>query len=105
MPKANINGINIYYETHGQRKPLVLLHHGIGSIKMWKKLLPGFAAEYQVILYDRRGFGISDKGEDFRSYYRSDQYISNSVSELSVLLEYLDIKDKCIFSVNVRVEL
>ena len=94
MPKATINGVNIYYEVHGQGDPLVLLHHGTGSIKMWEELLPGFAAEYKVISYDRRGFGNSDKGENFRDYYRSEQYILNSIKELSLLLDYLDIKEK-----------
>lgn len=93
MPKANISGVNIYYEVHGQGQPLVLVHHGTGSTKMWEHLLPGFADKYKVILYDRRGFGRSDK-EDFRNYYKSEQYTTNSVRELSILLEYLDIKSK-----------
>lgn len=94
MPKVNINGVNIYYEVHGQGEPLVLLHHGIGCTEMWGEVLPGFAASYKVILYDRRGFGRSDKGENFRDYYLSEQYNQNSVTELSSLLKYLDIKDK-----------
>jgi pimeloyl-ACP methyl ester carboxylesterase len=93
MPKVNIAGVNIYYEVHGQGEPLVLVHHGTGSTKMWEHLLPGFVDKYKVILYDRKGFGRSDK-EDFRNYYKSDQYTTNSVSELSALLEYLEIKDK-----------
>ena len=93
MPKANINGIDIYYEVHGQGEPLVLVHHGTGSTKMWEHLLPGFAEKYQVIMYDRIGFGRSDK-TDFPNYYKSEQYTTNSVRELSALLEYLDIKGK-----------
>jgi len=93
MPVANIAGVDIYYEVHGQGEPLVLVHHGTGSTKMWEHLLPGFADKYRVILYDRRGFGWSDK-EGFRDYYKSAQYTTNSVRELSILLEYLDIKDK-----------
>jgi pimeloyl-ACP methyl ester carboxylesterase len=98
MPRVSITGINTYYEVHGhevhgQGKPLVLVHHGLGSTKMWEKLLPAAAASYRVILYDRRGFGRSDPGENFRDYYLSEQYIQNSVTELSALLEYLHIKD------------
>lgn len=94
MPKVNINGVNIYYEVHGQGEPLILLHHGFGSTKMWEDLLPGFAARYKVVSYDRRGFGESDEGEHFQDYYRSEQYNENSVKELSILLEYLNIKDE-----------
>jgi pimeloyl-ACP methyl ester carboxylesterase len=92
MPKVNINGIDIYYEVHGQGQPLILLHHGFGCTKIWEDLLPKFAAKYKVVSYDRRGFGDSDKGEDFWDYYRSEQYNRNSVEELSILLEHLNIK-------------
>jgi len=57
-------------------------------------LLGGFTARYKVISYDRRGFGRSEKGENFRDYYRSEQYTQNSVRELSILLEHLHIKDR-----------
>ena len=74
MPKVKIDGADIYYEVHGQGEPLLLLHHGMGCTKMWEKLLPGLAEKYKVIVYDRRGFGGSDKGDNFRDYYRSKQY-------------------------------
>jgi pimeloyl-ACP methyl ester carboxylesterase len=93
MPKININEVDIYYEIHGEGDPLVLMHHGMGSSRMWEPFLPGFTDKYRVIVYDRRGFGESGK-ENFRDYYRSDDYIPNSVSELSLLLERLDIKEK-----------
>lgn len=94
MPNTNINGVDIYYEVHGRGEPLVLIHHGLGSIKMWEKLLPAFAERYRVILYDRRGFGQSEKGYGFDKYYLSDQYSDNSVKELAALLEFLDIDEK-----------
>ncbi len=28
---AKVNGINLYYETHGAGQPLILLHGGLGS--------------------------------------------------------------------------
>ena len=92
MAQVSIKGVNIYYEVHGQGEPLILLHHGFGCTKMWEDLIPAFATRYRVISYDRRGFGESDRGENFPDYYRSDQYIQNSLEELSILLEYLDIK-------------
>ncbi|HWO45126.1 MAG TPA: alpha/beta hydrolase, partial [Methylomirabilota bacterium] len=27
---AQVNGINLYYETHGSGRPLILLHGGLG---------------------------------------------------------------------------
>jgi pimeloyl-ACP methyl ester carboxylesterase len=93
LPIASIAGVNIYYEIHGHGEPLLLVHHGTGSTRMWEHLLPGFADKYKVILYDRKGFGRSDK-EGFPDYYMSDQYTTDSVKELSAFLQYLNIKDK-----------
>lgn len=28
---ADVNGINLYYETHGAGRPMILLHGGLGS--------------------------------------------------------------------------
>ncbi|MEA2161675.1 MAG: hypothetical protein QOD66_4055 [Solirubrobacteraceae bacterium] len=32
MPHAAVNGLNMYYEVHGDGSPLLLLHGGLGSI-------------------------------------------------------------------------
>ncbi|WP_306210338.1 alpha/beta fold hydrolase [Actinoplanes sp. RD1] len=54
---AEINGLNLYYETHGTGRPLVLLHGGLGSGEMFAPVLPAFAAGHQVILPDLQGHG------------------------------------------------
>ena len=54
---AEVNGINLYYETHGSGRPLVLLHGGLGSGEMFGPVLPALAAERQVILADLQGHG------------------------------------------------
>ncbi len=54
---ADVNGINLYYETHGSGRPLVLLHGGLGSGEMFGPVLPALAANHQVILVDLQGHG------------------------------------------------
>jgi pimeloyl-ACP methyl ester carboxylesterase len=54
---ANVNGINLYYETHGSGRPLVLLHGGLGSGEMFGPILPTLAAGHQVIAVDLQGHG------------------------------------------------
>jgi len=40
--------------------PVVLLHHGLGSVQAWKENIPALAAAgYRVIAYDRWGYGKS----------------------------------------------
>jgi pimeloyl-ACP methyl ester carboxylesterase len=54
---ADVNGINLYYETHGEGSPLVLLHGGLGSGEMFGAILPALTARHQVILVDLQGHG------------------------------------------------
>lgn len=51
------NGVNYYYEIHGQGEPLLLLHGGLGSIGMFAPTLPSLAADRQVIAVDLHGHG------------------------------------------------
>ncbi|MFG2054289.1 alpha/beta fold hydrolase [Micromonospora sp. NPDC048930] len=54
---AEVNGINLYYETHGAGHPMVLLHGGLGSGEMFAPILPALADHHQVILVDLQGHG------------------------------------------------
>jgi pimeloyl-ACP methyl ester carboxylesterase len=54
---ADVNGINLYYETHGEGSPLVLLHGGLGSGEMFGAILPALTAKHQIILVDLQGHG------------------------------------------------
>ena len=54
---AAVNGINLYYETHGSGRPMILLHGGLGSGEMFGPTLPALAANHQVIVVDLQGHG------------------------------------------------
>ncbi|MBI5030604.1 MAG: alpha/beta hydrolase [Chloroflexi bacterium] len=61
MPHVNANGINIAYEITGTGHPLVFIT-GVGYGKwFWHKVIPGLAEKFQVITFDNRGAGDSDK--------------------------------------------
>jgi pimeloyl-ACP methyl ester carboxylesterase len=61
MPKVHSNGIEIYYESSGSGQPLVLIA-GLGyGLWQWHKVVPGLAKHFQVITFDNRGAGQSDK--------------------------------------------
>lgn len=54
---------HLYIETHGpdDGHPIILLHHGLGSTRSWRKQVPALAkAGYRVIVYDRWGYGKSE---------------------------------------------
>lgn len=93
MPFAEIRGKNVYYEVHGEGEPILLLHHGFSSGRMWDGIYPGLVgAGYKVVLYDRRGYGQSEPGNDFEEFYVSDRYCPESVEELAALCDRLDIR-------------
>ena len=58
---VKVNGIDLYYEVHGSGEP-VLLIEGLGySSWMWYKQIPALSRKYQVVLFDNRGAGNTDK--------------------------------------------
>jgi pimeloyl-ACP methyl ester carboxylesterase len=54
---ADINGLHLYYETHGSGRPLILLHGGLGSGEMYGPILPALTKDHRVILPDLQGHG------------------------------------------------
>jgi pimeloyl-ACP methyl ester carboxylesterase len=58
-----VNGVNYYYEIHGQGEPLLLLHGGLGSIDMFGPVLAKLAETRQVIGVDLHGHGRTDLGD------------------------------------------
>jgi pimeloyl-ACP methyl ester carboxylesterase len=54
---AEVNGINLYFETHGAGRPLILLHGGLGSGEMFGPILATLSERHQVIAVDLQGHG------------------------------------------------
>jgi pimeloyl-ACP methyl ester carboxylesterase len=54
---AAVNGINLYYETHGSGHPMILLHGGLASSEMFGPIMPILADHHQVIAVDMQGHG------------------------------------------------
>jgi pimeloyl-ACP methyl ester carboxylesterase len=63
MPKMQTNGINTYYEIHGSGEPVILIG-GLGAdIFLWFRQVPELSKQFQVVAFDTRGAGESDKPE------------------------------------------
>lgn len=60
--RIEANGVNYYYEIHGQGEPLLLLHGGLGSIDMFRPVLPILAEGRQVVAVDLHGHGRTPLG-------------------------------------------
>ena len=57
------NGLNYYYEIHGEGEPLLLLHGGLGNTGMFEPGLPQLAQGRCVIAVDLHGHGRTALGE------------------------------------------
>jgi len=60
---ASVNGIQLWHETHGEGKPLVLLHGGFGSVGMFGPNVDALASGRQVVGVDLQGHGHSPIGD------------------------------------------
>lgn len=85
--RENSGNVELYYEDHGQGRPVVLIHGFPLSGHSWEKqLLVLLGAGYRVVTYDRRGFGDSSRptsGYDYDTF----------AADLKVLMEELDLRD------------
>ena len=90
MPKVKANGIGLYYETHGRGEPLLLIA-GLGATgEIWDIQVPLLAREFQVITFDNRGAGRSDKPQEPYS-------IAMFADDTAGLMDALDIDTAFIY--------
>ena len=92
MAFLELVGRQVYFEQHGEGPLVILLHHGFGSSEMWRGVLPHLVmAGYRVVTYDRRCYGQSEQGEDYREFYFSEGFRDAAVAELTGLMAALEL--------------
>ncbi|MBI5117322.1 alpha/beta fold hydrolase [Candidatus Poribacteria bacterium] len=83
MPTKFVNGVNIYYEIHGKGEPLALFMGLGGNIALWDvELIEAFGRKFQVIIFDNRGTGRSDKPDE---QYTIELFADDSAALLGAL--------------------
>ena len=87
MPKALIDGVAIYYESHGEGFPLVWSHEFAGDYRSWDDQVRFFSRRYRVITYNARGYPPSDVPDDQDAYSQE-----RSVEDLKGLLDHLGVE-------------
>ena len=85
MPKAQINGIELYYESHGSGPAIVFAHGRGGNHISWWQQVARFSSGYRCITFDHRGWGqsIAEFGSPLRE---------NFTADLAGLLDHLGIQ-------------
>jgi pimeloyl-ACP methyl ester carboxylesterase len=77
MTYAHVNGLDVYYETHGAGRPLVLLHGGLLTIELtFAAMLPALAKTRQVVAIELQGHGhTADTDREFTLEHLADDVV------------------------------
>ena len=86
MPLANINNLNLYYESVGQGDAIVFLHGFTGSSKDWRHQMAVVKDRFQGIGLDLRGHGQSQapNTEDGYSIYLNCDDVRGLLAHLGI---------------------
>ena len=91
MPQANVNGVEIHYESQGDGTPALFIHGGFGGAQSTLAATPNEIVEaapldrVRLITYDRRCAGLSE-------YALDDAFTLDDIgADARALLAHLDI--------------
>jgi pimeloyl-ACP methyl ester carboxylesterase len=87
MARLNRDGVELYYETHGQGPALLLTHGYSATSQMWRGQIEALSKHHQLILWDMRGHGQSDYPEDPAAYSEP-----ATVADMAALLDAVGAK-------------
>jgi len=85
MPFAEVNGIKLYYEIHGDGSPLIMLHGYGATSKVWIGQVDALSKHFKVIIYDQRSSGNSD-------HPKEDYTLDTLVEDLKGLMDFLKVE-------------
>jgi pimeloyl-ACP methyl ester carboxylesterase len=77
----NVGDASIHFELSGRGETVVFIHGWANTLAIWDDQTPEFSQRYQVLRYDRRGFGKSTGFAD----------VSADPDDLRILLDSLAI--------------
>lgn len=89
--------IRIFSLNNYPGKPVIIfLHESLGCIELWKNFPVKLAkaAECNVLVYDRQGYGKSDP---FNNVKRNKNYLETEADFLKLLIDKLGIKNTVLF--------
>ncbi|MER7892494.1 alpha/beta fold hydrolase [Micromonospora sp. NPDC094482] len=84
MSYAEVNGLRLWYESHGDGRPLVLLHGGFGAAETFAPMLPALSERHRVIGVDLQGHGRTADADRPLRY-------ESMADDVAALLRHLDL--------------
>ncbi|MFD1769881.1 alpha/beta fold hydrolase [Sphingobacterium suaedae] len=82
---ADVNGIEMYFEVHGDGDPIVLIHGSFMTIPLnWSALIPRLAQDRKVIVAEMQGHGRTEDSQRTFSY-------EHMADDISALLKHIKV--------------
>jgi pimeloyl-ACP methyl ester carboxylesterase len=82
------SGVTLDVQVEGEGRPVVLVHGFPDTKRLWSKQVPALVdAGFQVITYDQRGYGASDKPAEVEAYS-----IPFLAIDLTTILDHLGLE-------------
>ncbi len=97
MQFARINDVTIHYQIIGGPgdKPVLVFANSLGTdFRIWRDVIVRLAGDFAIVLYDKRGHGLSDLGQMPYS-------IEDHATDLAGLLDFLSVKNAIICGLSV----
>lgn len=96
MAFARANGIVLHFQVQGRADgPTIVFLNSLGSdLHIWQEIVPAFSDRYRIILYDKRGHGLSDAPP-------APYTIDDHADDLLALLDHLGVKSATLVGLSV----
>ncbi|TPK98444.1 3-oxoadipate enol-lactonase [Mesorhizobium sp. B2-4-12] len=97
MPFVTIGGITLhhrYVEAKGKTPPVVFINSLGTDLRIWDEVVTLLAGEMPLLVYDKRGHGLSDNGNGVRS-------IDDHVDDLCALVDHFGFDKVVLFGLSV----
>lgn len=97
MPFITIKDVTLHYELSAPRKgaPVLVFSNSLGTdFRIWNEVARAFSADFAVLVYDKRGHGLSDLGSGHAS-------IADHAQDLAGLMDALGLGSAVICGLSV----
>lgn len=87
MPRASVNGVDLFYEDTGEGPSVVFCHEFAGDYRSWDPQVRAFGRSYRCVTFSYRGFppsSVPDRAEDYSQ--------DHLIEDLRALVDYLGIQ-------------
>ncbi|GHM98789.1 oxidoreductase [Cytophagales bacterium WSM2-2] len=81
---AEVNGIKMYYEIHGEGEPLVLIHGGGSTIgTSFSKIIPGLSSNFKIIAVELQAHGHTSDRNSPESFEQDADDVAGLLRQLA----------------------